>query len=143
LEWLHRLRHFRFDEGTTLARRVAELVPALADRSLLIVLSDLHDPGAVPALRLAGQRHDCVVVQFQDPAELGVRGAGLFRAREAESGQEFVTRGRKPWSDPAAVGAELRRSGIDHMVLGTSALPVDAALRHFFGSRGTLGRGAR
>src|SRR5262245_29515972 len=47
LQWLHRLRTYRYDEPTTLSARVAELSPSLAQRSLFVVLSDLHDAQAL------------------------------------------------------------------------------------------------
>ncbi|MDG2124112.1 MAG: DUF58 domain-containing protein [Verrucomicrobiales bacterium] len=142
MQWLHGLRHFRYDEGTTLGRRVAELVPTLPNRAMLVVLSDLHDPDAVGALQLAGQKHDVVVLQFRDPAEGGLRGGGFFHAQEAESGRDFVTHGRGSWTDPAVVEREMRKAGIDYLLLPTDS-PMDAKLRLFFGSRDVLGRGAR
>ena len=91
LEWLLRLREFRYDESTELARRIGELEARLAQRALVIVLSDLHDPGALAALKLLAQRHDCAVLQLADPAEESLRGAGLVRVRENEAGQlEFT-----------------------------------------------------
>ena len=142
LEWLHRLRRFRYDEGTTLHRRVAELQPSLKSRALIVVLSDLHDPQALDALKLLGQAHDVVVLQLRDPAEGGLRGAGIFRGREAETGRSFVTHGRRAWTDPVTLGAELKRAGIDHVLVATDR-PFAYRLRHFFASRHILGRGAR
>jgi uncharacterized protein (DUF58 family) len=142
LQWLHLLRHFRYDESTTLGRRIAEVMPALTSRNLLIVLSDLHDPTALPALKPLAQRHDCVVLHLQDPAERGLKGAGFLRAREAETGREFVTRGRRRWLDPEAVAADLRRAGIDYLRIDTDSNFVPR-LRNFFASRNLLGRGAR
>ena len=60
-----------------IGRRIAELEPTLTNRAVVIVLSDLHDPKALPALKQLGQKHDCVVLQFQDPAERHLRGALL------------------------------------------------------------------
>jgi uncharacterized protein (DUF58 family) len=142
LQWLHRLRHFRYDEATTLGRRIAELGPTLASRSLLVVLSDLHDPLAVPALKPLAQRHDCVVLHLQDPAERGLKGAGFLRAREAETGRAFVTRGGRQWLDPELVARDLRRAGIDYLRIDTDRVFVPQ-LRSFFRSRNLLGRGAR
>src|SRR5438132_985122 len=38
LQWLHRLRHFRYDETTAVGRRIAELAPTLTSRALVITL---------------------------------------------------------------------------------------------------------
>ncbi len=142
LQWLHLLRHFRYDETTSLGRRITELSPVLASRSLLIVLSDLHDPQALLALKPLAQRHDCVVLHLRDPAERGLRGAGFLRAREAETGRAFVTRGRRQWLDPDQAADDLRRAGIDYLRIDTDAVFVPQ-LRNFFKSRNLLGRGAR
>lgn len=142
LQWLHRLRHYRCDERTTLHRRLLELQPSLKNRALLIVLSDLHDPQALPALKQLGQAHDVVVLQLRDPAERGLRGAGFLRAREAETGRAMVTHGRASWTDPTELAQQLRRAGIDHVLIDTGE-PFAWRLRHFFGNRNLLGKGAR
>jgi uncharacterized protein (DUF58 family) len=142
LQWLHRFRNYRFDEPTTLSRRVAELSPSLKSRCLLVVFSDLHDSTALPVLKQLSQAHDVVVLQFADPAEKGMRGAGFLRAREAETGRHFTTRGGTQWLDNENVRQELKRAGVDHLVLQTGK-PFMHDLRHFFESRDLLGRGAR
>ena len=142
MQWLHKLRHFRYDEKTSLGKRVSELTPSLANHSLLVILSDLHDPTAVPAIKLAGQRHDCVVIQLADPAEADLRGGGFFHAREAETGKSFVTHGRRTWLEGEEVAQDLKRGGIDHIVLPTDE-PIAHKLRTFMQARGLLGRGAR
>ena len=141
-QWLHKLRRFRYDETTAVGRRLAELAPSLTSRSLLVLLSDMHDPQALPALKLLSQRHDCVVLQFQDPAERGLPGGGFLRAREAETGRAFVTRARRSWLDPVTLAEELKRAGIDHLLISTDQ-PFVHKVRHFFQARGLLGRGAR
>ncbi|MDG1856047.1 MAG: DUF58 domain-containing protein, partial [Verrucomicrobiota bacterium] len=90
LQWMHQLRRYRLDEQTTLAARLRELSATLPHRALVVILSDLHDPGALPALKLMGQCHDCAVIQLQDPAEVSLSGSGFFRGREAETNAEFV-----------------------------------------------------
>jgi uncharacterized protein (DUF58 family) len=142
LQWLHRLRHFRYDETTSLGRKVTEVSPTLASRSLLIILSDLHDPRALPALKPLAQQHDCVVLHLQDPSERGLRGAGFLRAQEAETGRTFVTRAAGTWTDPDQVAAEIRRAGIDYLRIETDTAFV-VRLRNSFRSRNLLGRGAR
>jgi uncharacterized protein (DUF58 family) len=141
LQWLLRLRRHAFDEQTRLVRRIAELRPTLTARSIVVVCSDLHEPGAVHAVALLAQQHEVAVLQFQDPAELALPGSGFLRGQEAESGRGFVTHARRPLSNQAAIEAELRRGGVDHMLIRTDQ-PFVHRLRHFFRSRG-LGRGAR
>jgi uncharacterized protein (DUF58 family) len=140
--WLHRLRRYRFDEQTTVGRRLAQLASVLEARALVMVLSDLHDPQAVPALKLLAQEHDCVALQLQDPAERGRIGGGVFRAEEAETGRSFVATGRNRWLDEEALASELKRGGIDHLVL-----PTDQAflprLRGYLRRRNNLGKGTR
>ena len=142
LQWLHLLRTFRYDEPTTLGRRVAALAPGLGSRCLIVVLSDLHDPAAVPALKLLAQRHDVIVLQLQDPAEQGVPRAGFLLAGEAETGRVRVARSRTTFADPAGPSRELKRAGVDHLVIRTDE-PFAADLRAFLKHRGGPGRGAR
>lgn len=142
LQWVLRLRHFRYDEETALGRRIVELRASLAQRALVIVLSDLHDPDGVSALKLLAQEHDVVALQFQDPAEVGVRGAGFLRAREAETARPFVTPGRRAWLDQGRIEGGLRRAGVDHLLIRTDE-PFVARLRHFFRARGLTTGGAR
>jgi uncharacterized protein (DUF58 family) len=142
MEWLHRLRHYRLDESTTLATRVSEISGLLAQRAMLIILSDLHDPAAPAALRLAGQRHEVMALQLRDPAEDGLAGTGFFHAREAETGTAFLSRGKSLPAAETHLAGELRRGGVDHLVLRTDR-PMAAPLREFMRSRGGLNRGAR
>jgi uncharacterized protein (DUF58 family) len=142
LQWLHAFRRFRYDEETALGRRVAELAPTLAHRCLVLALTDLHDPESVPALRLLAQRHDVAVIRLQDPAETGIAGAGFVRAGEAETGRVFVTRGGTRWTDPEAAARQLKRAGVDHLLVRTDR-PFVADLRNFLKGRNVLGRGRR
>lgn len=142
LTWLHALRRFRLDEATRLSRRVRDLAGMAEDRSVVMVLSDLHDPGAMPALKSLAQEHDVVVLQFWDPAEAGGTGGGIFRVAEAETGEGFVAHGRSRWLERGVHGEELRRGAVDHVLLPVDE-PLVARLRAFLGRRGLLGRGAR
>ena len=142
MQWLLMLRTYRFDEHTSIGSRIAQLMPSLGQRSLFIVLSDLHDPEALQSLKRLSQLHDCVVLQLEDPAERGWRGSGFFRAREAETGREFVTHGRSAWVDPGLVAAELKRCGIDHLRIRIDE-PYAHRLRQLFRSRGWIGKGER
>lgn len=142
LQWLLKLRRFRYDERTTLSRRLRELQPGLLNRTLLIILSDLHETNAIPLIRQMNQRHECVVVQLRDPAEDGVRGAGFVRGAEAESGREFVAPISRNRLSQDAVERDLKRGGVDHLLIRTDQQFVHL-VRHFFGSRGVFTRGAR
>ncbi|MBI2823743.1 MAG: DUF58 domain-containing protein [Planctomycetia bacterium] len=142
LQWLHRLRSFHYHETTALGRRVAELGTRLANRALVIVLSDLHDETAPAALRLLAQQHDCVALQMRDPAERGLPGAGLLLAREAETGHAFVTHGRRTWLDQGRLDTDLKHSRVDHLIVDTDR-PHAHRLRSFFRARDVLGRGVR
>jgi uncharacterized protein (DUF58 family) len=135
LLWAHRLRRHGYTESTLLGQRIRELLPTLRRRSALVVLSDLHDVDAVPALRLVAQEHDCIVLHLRDPAETGVRGAGLFRGREAESGRTFFASGWRQWLRDCDKRSRLTRHGIDYLLLRTDR-PILAPLRAFLNARG-------
>jgi uncharacterized protein (DUF58 family) len=141
MQCAHRLRQHGFLEGTFLGRRVRELMPTLRRRSALLVLSDLHDADAVPALRLVAQEHECIVLHLRDPAETGLRGAGLFRARDAESGRTFFASGLRRWLADCDVRRQLTRHGIGYLLLRTDR-PILAPLRGFLKARGRV-TGAR
>jgi uncharacterized protein (DUF58 family) len=142
LQWLLRLRRHGFQERTQLVRRLDELRPTLGSRALVVVCSDLHEPGAAHALALLAQRHEVAVIQFQDPAEVTLRGSGFLRASEAETGRAFVTHGRRQLIDAAHGIAALRSGGVDHILIRTDQ-PFVHRLRHFLRARGLAGKGAR
>jgi uncharacterized protein (DUF58 family) len=134
LQWLHHLRRYHFTEGTLLGQRIRQLIPRVEQRCLFLVLSDLHDPDAIPAIKLMAHDHDCVVLHFVDPAERGRTGGGIFRAVEAETGQAFVAHGRARWFGEEETHS-LSRAGVDYLNLRTDQ-PVLPRLRHFFKHRG-------
>jgi len=138
MQWMHQLRRYRFLERTTLGQRVRELVSRVEQRCLFIVLSDLHDPDAVPAIKLMAQDHDCVVLRLEDPTERGRTGGGIFRAIEAETGRQFVAHGRSPWFE-AEESHALSRAGVDYLHLPIDQ-PLLPRLRHFFRYRGRTRR---
>ena len=100
LQWLHRLRTFRYDEPTSLGARLLELIPSLQPPRAGDRPQRPARPAALPALKRLAQQHDCVVLQLRDPAEDRLRGVGFVRAREAETGRPFVVRGRAARLDP-------------------------------------------
>ena len=140
--WLHQLRHYRFDEQTTLVEKLDQLSAVLTNRAMLIVLSDLRQPEAATRLKRLAQEHDCVVLQLTDPAERGRLRAGIFRGEEAETGEAFVGHGWSRWFRDDDTATELRRGGIDHLELPMNE-PFLHRLRGFLRKRDCLGRGAR
>jgi uncharacterized protein (DUF58 family) len=142
MQWAHRLRRHGYLEGTFLGQRLRELMPTLTRRSALIVLSDLHDADAVPALRLVAQEHDCLVLHFRDPAETGLRGAGLFRGREAETGRTFFASGLRRWLVDCDLRRRLTRHGIGYLLMQTDR-PMLAPLRSMLRARGRNNGGGR
>ncbi len=111
----------RLSRGDIAGQRAREVAPSLKRRTMIIVLSDLHDPEAFAALQVLAQEHDCIVLHLQDPAELQVHGAGLFRGVEAESGRAFVGP-RTPRMDRCR-GLEERTHALRHR-LPASAAPT-------------------
>jgi len=134
MQWMHQLRNYRFSESTKLGRRIREIIPRVEQRCLFIVLSDLHDPDAIPAVKLMAHDHDCVVLHLEDPAERGRLGGGIYRASEAESGREFVAHGFSQWFDHDQAHV-LSRAGVDYLRLQTDQ-PILPKLRHFLKQRG-------
>jgi hypothetical protein len=117
MQWLHKLRRYRLDERTTLADSLRFVEGMASNRSLMFVLSDLHDPRALSVLKPLAEKHECVVLQLVDPAERGRLRAGFLRAQEAESGVTFTATGRGKWVDDDALAHELKTGQIDHMRL--------------------------
>jgi uncharacterized protein (DUF58 family) len=139
---LHQLRRYQLDETTRVGLRVGQLGGLLEHRCLLLVLTDLHDPDAVSALKEAGQRHDCVVLQLSDPAERGKTGGGFFRGEEAETERPHLMRGARRQSVDEQAAWGLAEAGLDHL-----HLPIDQPflprLTGFLRQRSQLGKGAR
>lgn len=142
--WLHALRRREFNGRTLLGKRLDEVGGYLRSCGLVILISDLHDPGVVPAAKRLVQRHDCVVLHLEDPAERGRLRGGFFRGVEAETGRLFAASGRSRWFNGSAErpARSLRSAGIDHILLSTDR-PFVAPLRRFLADRGRLTRNRR
>ncbi|MBI1190380.1 MAG: DUF58 domain-containing protein [Tepidisphaera sp.] len=133
------LRRGDLGERTLLGERLRTLLSRLDRSSVLVVLSDLHDPDALAALRQAGHAHDCMVVHLMDPAETGRLGAGFFAGQESETGRAFLAHSGSAWAHDH-VRRDLIRAGVDYLLLRTDerVIPV---LRQFLRARGGLLRG--
>lgn len=139
MQWAHELRHYDLSESTNLGKTLRRLTPSLQSNSLVMVISDLHDEEAMSALKFINQEHDTIVLMLQDPAERGRIGGGIFRAQEAETGRTFVSHGRKTWLNEEKSLDELKRAGIDTLLLRTDE-PFLARLRNFLKDREALGK---
>jgi len=135
------LRRHATAETTALGERLRSLEPRIGRSSLMVVISDLHDPDALQALRHAAQRHDVIVLHLEDPAEQGRLRAGFVRAIEAETGATFVAGARTRWGADRTIARDLARAGASYLHLRTDVnfVPV---LRHFLASRAVM-RGRR
>ena len=143
MQWLHKLRTYRYDEPTSLGSRLAELIPSLSHRVLVIVLSDLHDPRALPSLRRLAQQHDAVVLQTSRPCRRAAARRGL---RPGPRGRDRLGI-RRPRAGPLArPGADQRRAEEER---DRPSADRDRQARTSHGSatsssiRNLLGRGAR
>ena len=138
-------------EQTEIGERLTRLEPRLGRRCLVVVVSDLHDPHAIGALRHLAQRHDVMAIHLEDPAERGGLRAGFFRGREAETGRHFLGHGRSRWKSDRSedvrsfedIGRDLVGAGVSYLHLRTD-LPFVTPLRQFLafrvgGSAGTSG----
>lgn len=134
------LRASNLSEGTRLADRLGDLDLRATRSSVFIVISDLHDPDAIPAIRHASQKHDCVAIHLMDPAERGRLRAGFFRGQEAESGRSFVAHSNSAWGREGEVAADFARCGTSYLRLQTDQ-PFIAPLRHFLSFRPMMGGG--
>ncbi|MFO0873891.1 MAG: hypothetical protein U0575_07955 [Phycisphaerales bacterium] len=132
----------RADEGTLVGERLSQL-QARADRSsVIVVISDLHDPEALPAIRHATQRHDCAVIHVLDPAELGRFRAGFFRGLEAETGRTFLGTGAQSAGRKDTEPAPTSFRCASYLRVRTDLLFI-ALLRHFLATRAGTARGRR
>jgi len=129
-------------EATRLGDRLRSLAPRASRASMVVIISDFHDPEAGGAVRRLAQRHDCIAIHLHDPAEAGRLNAGFFRGREAETGRTFIARGRTRWSSADAVKDELIRAGVSYLRLSPDRAFV-APLRHFLINRARLAGGGR
>ena len=143
---LEPLRRGEIGEATRLGERLRELVVRSRRASVMVILSDLHDPDAIASIKQAAQKHDVIVIKLRDPAERGSLRAGFFRGREAETGRDFIGRGRSRWRDLAQsegeddVARRLARAGASCLELETDAAFLPP-LRHFLAERSGTGGG--
>lgn len=134
------LRAHGLEEKTALGERLDALDPQLSRRSVIIVISDLHDPSAARSLKRIAQRHDVIALHLEDPAERGRLKAGFFRGGEAESGRTFIAGSRARWRPDKDLSRRLAGANVSYLHLFTDR-PFLTPLRQFLASRAALMRG--
>lgn len=137
--WLHALRRFEYTESTRLSETLLALRPSLPDRTLIFIISDLHEPDSITAIKRLGQQHDLAVLLMRDPAEDSLPGAGFIRGREVESGRSFSISAKKQFTTIEQTTDALKKSAVDHFLIRTDQ-PFLAPLRLFLQSRNLLSR---
>ena len=115
--------------GTDIAGALRYLNSVIKKRSIAFLVSDLLASGYEDAIKIANRRHDLVVLRTADPREGELPDIGLVRMADPETGeQQWVdTSSRRVRSAYRAAGLKhaqrtreiLRRSGVDHAVIGT------------------------
>ena len=88
MQWVDDLRRYDFGERTVLSLKLRSLAATLKTRSVVVVLSDLHDPNVISALELLVAAHAVIVFWLQDPAEVKLPAGGFFvRGKRQKRGQ--------------------------------------------------------
>jgi uncharacterized protein (DUF58 family) len=137
--WLARLRVYRPDQAIRLGPALVQ--SGRSGTGLIIVLSDLHDPSILPALRGLNRLHDCRLIWITDPAEVEGLDAGVVRVREAETARRFAAARHFEPTDLDGQELSLTRAGLPFLGWNVGAPSVDR-LRLFFHGQ-ALGRPGR
>ncbi len=144
---LERPAEGRSTDLTAPLRRVAELV---RKRGLVVLISDLLAPAealAAPLALLTAARHEVIVLQVLDPAELTFDFADPARFVDVETGRDLFidpALARKSYraqfdAHLAAIRATCQQLGITHLQLST-AQPLELALFDFLKARSARGK---
>lgn len=135
------------DHPTAAGAMLHELAERLTKRSLVIIFSDLFDeaPALLTGLKhLRHRRHDVIVFQVLDPAELDFPFRGLCKFRGLEAGLHAITDAHAIRSaylqqfelHLRAIRRGCHEQGVDYERLCTD-VPLDRALLGYLGRRGT------
>lgn len=138
MQWAEALRLYDFRERTALAPKLRTMAASLKSRSIVFVLSDLHDPDVLSALELLATNHELVVLWLEDPAEAKLPRGGIFRTREAETGTRAVLTGRTKLGLTERIRESLVGSGIEFLHLPINE-PVLPRVRYFLKHRKSMG----
>jgi uncharacterized protein (DUF58 family) len=109
---LRKLRHYSPAGARPLGVALGTLREALRCRSFVVVLSDLHDPCVVAALRTISLRHETLAIRLRDPMEVRPLRAGFVRLRAAEGHGSGVVTGWRPPAPAPDYTEALQLSGV-------------------------------
>jgi len=142
LRVLRELLYFRpTHKGTDIGAVLEYLNRIQRRRSVTFLVSDFLGENFDKQLRVAGRRHDMIVVRIGDPREEELPRVGLLELEDAESGEHVVVN----TSDPrvrtlfrenvlrrrAVLDQLLRQTGIDRIDIRTDCGYVEPLIRFF------------
>ena len=142
LRVLRELLYFRpTHKGTDIGAVLEYLNRIQRRRSVTFLVSDFLGENFDKQLRVAGRRHDMIVVRIGDPREEELPRVGLLELEDAESGEHVVVN----TSDPrvrtlfrenvlrrrAVLDQLLRQTGIDRIDIRTDCSYVEPLIRFF------------
>ncbi len=114
--------------GPSLADGLTTLLSPPRRRGLMVVLSDLLEPGRTEGepgwarpLKLLAGRHDVVVVEVVDPRELALPSVGVLRLVDPETGRHLEVATTAAVRARYAAAAAARRAGHAAAVRGAGA----------------------
>lgn len=75
-------------QGTDISMALDHLAKVTTKKCVVFLLSDFIDSGYEKSLRIISKRHDVIALSVRDRREMELPDCGLFKARDAESGEE-------------------------------------------------------
>ncbi len=142
LRVLRELLYFRpRHKGTDIGAVLEYLNRVQRRRSVTFLVSDFLGENFDKQLRVAGRRHDMIVVRIGDPREEELPSVGLLELEDAESGEHVVVNTSDPriralfrknvLQRQAALNQLLKQIGIDRIDIRTDRGYVEPLIRFF------------
>lgn len=116
---------------TNISEALRYLTNALKKKAIAFVLSDFVDSQSyADALKIANKKHDVVAIKIHDPREENIPNVGLFKIKDAETGQlkwidssnKNIRQQYQQWwtSHNAKTIDTFRKSGVDFISIATN-----------------------
>ena len=142
LRVLRELLYFRpRHKGTDIGAVLEYLSRVQRRRSVTFLVSDFLDEDFDKQLRVAGRRHDMIIVRIGDPREEELPRVGLLELEDAESGEHVVVNTSDPrirtlfrenvLQRQAALNQLLKQIGVDRIDIRTDRGYVEPLIRFF------------